>query len=353
MVPAALMGIDIRRLLELARDSGAAWGPASAADNPALFLGAARGTLARRGRDKLTLVLSPAIRTLGTWVEQLVAESTGKDGVGVVPVEDETLNSPDVYDADRLFVAVTTAGEPDGLPEAQLAAVAEAGHPVLRWTLPDVHHLGADFLRWEIATAVAGAVLKVDPFDEPNVTESKDTTKDLLNGFQQTGSLPEETPVTEQSGLQLFGDIDGTDLGACLGKFFTDIHAGDYVALMAYLHRSDTVHEQLERIRLSLRNRLHKATTLGYGPRFLHSTGQLHKGGPNRGVFLQITADPANDLVIPGAPYSFGQLNRAQALGDLQVLQRHGRRAVRIHIKGEPAAGLEALSRVLDQALRS
>ncbi len=344
LVPAALIGVDLTRLLEHAQKLIDACAQESATQNPGLFLGGALGALGQRGRDKLTLLLSPSLATLGTWIEQLVAESSGKLGVGIVPVEDEPLGDVANYESDRLFVAIGMAGEPDPLPAAQADALRQAGHPVLRWQLPDVYHLGAEFFRWKFATAVACMVLGVNAFDEPNVTESKDTTKRLLQDLAHSGTLTEPTPLAHSDRLLAFGDPSQypahDDVRACLDTLLERAAPGDYVALMTYLHRTAEVHAALGRLRELLRARTHMATTLGYGPRFLHSTGQLHKGGDNNGIFIQITADPEQDLEIPGAPYSFAQLQRAQALGDLQVLQRHSRRALRLHLGDDPVAAL-------------
>jgi glucose-6-phosphate isomerase len=355
LVPAALAGVNIRGLLTTARALAAASaGDRAAADNPALYLGAAMGALAGRGRDKLTLLLAPTIATFGTWVEQLVAESTGKEGRGVLPVEDEPLGAVERYGSDRLFVAVD-CGDEDAAPAATLEALASAGHPVLRWRLDEASGLGGEFMRWELATAVAGALLAVDPFDEPNVTESKDTTRALLGEHEASGTLTEPPALAEGGALSCYGDPgacgENADPHACLKALFGRVAENDYLAMTAYLRRTDEVHERLNSLRAMIRDRLHVATTLGYGPRFLHSTGQFHKGGPDTGVFLQITADPAADLAIPDESYSFGVLNRAQALGDLQVLQRRGRRALRVHISGDVDRGLAALVDLAGRAL--
>jgi hypothetical protein len=355
MVPGALMGVDVLRLLARAERMAQACGAsAPLAGNPGLRLGATLGALAKAGRDKVTFVCSPKIASFGYWAEQLIAESTGKESAGILPVEGEALGAPDVYADDRVFVHLALAGAGDGATTAKLALLAEAGHPVLTITLTDRYDLGAEFFRWEFATAVAGAVLGVDPFDQPNVQESKDNTKRLLAEFKATGKLPEGEPVAAFGPVRLYAQgataaavgSAGTlteALLAHLGRLAT----GDYVALTAYLQPTPEHAAALDRIRLEIRDRRRVATTVGYGPRFLHSTGQLHKGGADHGVFLQFTADDAADLPIPGEPHSFGTMKAAQALGDVQSLQSRDRRALRIHLAGPIDAGLRQVADAL------
>jgi glucose-6-phosphate isomerase len=310
LVPAALLGIDVARLLERARrmaHASAAGVPVP--DNPAARLGAVLGEAALDGRDKLTLVLSAGVASFGLWVEQLIAESTGKQGKGIVPVVDEPLGAPAVYGRDRLFVAVALAGDEDPATASRLAALAEAGHPVVRVPLADRYDLGAAFFQWELATAVACAVLGVNSFDQPNVAESKVNTSAVL--ARRAASLPAANRA----------DLD---------RFFAAIKPGDYLALMAYLPPTPEYDRRLEGVRLRLRDRLTVATTAGYGPRFLHSTGQLHKGGPPAGHFLQITQRASQDIAIPGKPFTFGELEAAQAQGDLLALRTRGRPALRV-----------------------
>jgi transaldolase/glucose-6-phosphate isomerase len=305
LVPGALVGADLDGLLDRASEAAHACVPyVPLADNPGAWLGAALGEAALGGRDKLTIVLDERIRSFGSWVEQLIAESTGKEGKGIVPVEGEDLGPPDVYGQDRLFVAV---GE-ERLRDA-LRPVEAAGHPTVHLGVEDLLHIGGEFFRWEFATAVAGSVLGINPFDQPNVQEAKDNTKLLL----AAGQVP---------------DPGYGDLPELLGQ----VRAGDYVAIQAYLPRDQDVQGRLHAARLRLRDQFGVATTLGYGPRFLHSTGQLHKGGPNSGVFIQVVESPKEDLLIPGQPYSFGTLLAAQAAGDLQSLQAHGRRVARVRL---------------------
>lgn len=352
LVPAALLGVDLSRLLQHAQTMASRCGAdIPAQDNPGLRLGAALGELALGGRDKLTLVLAPEIASFGAWVEQLVAESTGKEGRGIVPIDAEPLGAAEVYRDDRVFVGMTGADA-----GAALDALVQRGHPALRWRADDPYALGGEFFRWEFATAVAGAILGVDPFDEPNVTESKDTTKQLLDQYQRARHFDTAAPLSVGGNLKIFGDPtllgDPAAPADALRALFARIGAGDYLALLAYLTPSAARDTALARLRLQLRDRLRVATTLGYGPRFLHSTGQLHKGGGNQGVFLTITADHPDDIAVPGQAYSFGVLNRAQALGDVMVLQRRGRRVVRVHIDGDIDRGLTELAAAVDNATR-
>ena len=304
LVPAALLGVDLRGLLapavEMQRSCGACAPPA---DNPGVRLGAVLGAAAAGGRDKLTLVLPPPLAALGSWIEQLIAESTGKDGRGIVPVEGEPLGPPEVYGDDRLFVAY---GDHEGL-----AALEGAGHPVVRLPVEDAERLGAEFYRWELATAVAGCLLGVQPFDEPNVQQAKDATARILGS-----SEPAESPST-----------------ASASEVLASVQPGDYIALQAFLPRSEANIEALQAARARLRDRYRVAATAGFGPRFLHSTGQLHKGGPNSAVCIQIVRDEDDDLAIPGRSASFGELQRAQALGDLESLLALGRRVARVTLE--------------------
>jgi glucose-6-phosphate isomerase len=352
LVPASLIGVDTGRLLDTAlaeAEAGGARSPAS--QSPGVRLGAALGELALAGRDKLTLVLGSEIEALGSWIEQLVAESTGKLGRGIVPVAGEPLGPPNVYGADRVFVAASVnplSAESD----AALEALAAAGHPVLRWTVPSLSALGAEFLRWEIATATAGAVLNVDPFDEPNVTEAKNATGAVLASYLERGEFAPPNPAASQGArfveapppiAEALRARAGGDPAAWVPALLSLARPGDYIALLAYLHRTPEIHVRLEKLRLALRNASRLATTTGFGPRFLHSTGQLHKGGPNTGLFVQITGDEGDELMIPGEKYGFGALRRAQAAGDYQVLVKRERRVIRVHLGADLLAGLDAL----------
>ncbi len=351
LVPAAIIGVDLEKLMDTAMEMADASGAdAPTAENPALWLGAIIGEAARAGRNKLTLVLSPGISTYGYWVEQLIAESTGKEGVGVLPVAGESLGEPGVYGNDRLFVHLTLGAPEDHKAGEKLDALAAAGHPVVTLNLTGVLGLGGEFLRWEIATAAAGAVLGINPFDEPNVQESKDNTSRLLKQYEQEGALPEGSPSVRQDELSLYG-VEGGSASEALTRFFSQVTEGGYVAFMAYVRRTGEVEDALQGVRGQVRDGLRVATTLGYGPRFLHSTGQLHKGGEQNGVFVQITADDPVDLEIPGSPYSFNTLKKAQALGDFEALKGRERPTLRIHVSGDVAGGLLTLQGLVEDAV--
>ena len=346
MVPAALIGVDLERLLDGVRAMAVACGPdVPAEQNPALRLGAAMGELALRGRDKLTLVFEPPLAPLGAWVEQLVAESTGKEGTGILPVDLEELGPAGAYGDDRVFAAVRLAGAADAGVAGALEALRDAGHPVLEHEMADVLDLGGEFLRWEIAVAAAGHVLGIDAFDQPNVQESKDITKGLLGEYAAIGELPAEPPADD--GRRVVYPVGDEDLPAALREFLAQAAAGDYVALQAYVAPGQAVWDQLQAVRLQLRDGLRVATTLGFGPRYLHSTGQLHKGGPNTGLFLQLLGHDPDDVEIPGQPYSFGTLKRAQARGDLTALRTHGCRAIRVCLGDDVPAGLARLAEII------
>jgi glucose-6-phosphate isomerase len=338
LVPAALLGANPEGLIASAVEFAAASSPiVPAAANPGLALGAALGTAAKLKRDKLTLVTSPELDSLGSWIEQLVAESTGKDGKGVLPVDLEPLGAPGVYEHDRLFVHVRL-GDRDPKNDAALAALERAGHPVIHIALPNREALGREFFRWELATAIAGATLAINPFDEPNVTEAKLATGALLEASAASGQLPQPEDA-----------VGITDVDRIRAHLAT-VEPGDYLAFCAYFVRTPARDAALTRMRVACRDRSHNPTTLGYGPRFLHSTGQLHKGGPNTGVFLQMVADTPEDMPVPGEPYTFATLRNAQALGDLQVLRRRGRRVLRVQLGADVDAALAAIERALTAA---
>lgn len=358
MVPAALQGIDFKTLLGRARATAEACSPSAPADeNPAARLGAILGTLANAGRDKLTLSTSDEVSSLGLWIEQLIAESTGKEGKGIVPVAGEPLAGPEVYGSDRLFVHIGV-GAPSGEVEEKLRALEAAGHPVVRRSLSDTLDLGAEFYVWEMATAVAGACMGINAFDQPNVQESKDNTKRLLEEYKKNGALPEQELAAEGRGLKVFCERDTRDelgSGLSLDEFIIAhikrAHAGDYIALLDYIQITDEHEELIQAIRVHLRDRLRVATTTGYGPRFLHSTGQLHKGGPASGVFSQITADNSVDIPLPNETFTFGVLKQAQALGDFQSLASRHRRAIRIHLGEDIAAGLRTVLEIVRKGI--
>lgn len=364
MVPAALAGVDVPGLLHRAAHMARACGASVAAEeNPGLVLGAAMGEAGRRGRDKITFVISPAIATFADWVEQLIAESTGKEGKGLLPVAGEPLGDPVVYGQDRLFVEIKLAADADEGRERALKAVESAGHPVIRITLQDILDLGAEFFRWEVATGAAGALLGIDPFDQPNVQESKDNTKSLLAEFRAQGKFPEAKALLESDGLKFYGGpamrtslaklgADAKSAEGVLAAFLNQARPGDYVALMAYLQPTAEHTAALQSVRTRLRDSLRLATTLGYGPRFLHSTGQLHKGGTNNGLFIQITTDDAQDLAVPGEPYTFSVLKQAQAQGDLRSLISKQRRVLRLHLGKDARAQLARLEKLVENAVK-
>jgi transaldolase / glucose-6-phosphate isomerase len=337
LVPGALMGVDVRELLERAQEmASASEASVPVEKNPGVWLGAAMGRLASRGRNKLTLVMSPAVASFGYWLEQLLAESTGKEGRGIVPLEGEPLGAPEAYGPDRLFVYTRMASDPDN---ADIAALEKAGQPVITLTLRDALDLGGEMLRWELATAVAGALLGIDPFNQPNVQESKDNTRKVLAEFRSTGRLPEaETVPAEGAGPRLADLLAGA-------------RAGAYLATMAYTARTEASEAALRRIRTRVRDVRRLATTAGYGPRFLHSTGQLHKGGPPVGVFLQVVQEDQRDVEIPGEPYTFSVLKQAQALGDYQSLASRRYPLLRVTLGASPDAGWEALARSIEDAV--
>ena len=346
LAPAGATGIDPAEMLNRAAAAQAAC--RGFEKNPGFELGVGLGELARVGRDKVTFVAQPGLEMFGAWAEQLLAESTGKDGRGLIPVDGEPVGSPEMYGADRVFVHLRM-----GLSRANIAklrALREAGHPVVEIRVSDAADLGWLFFVWEFATAVAGWRLGVNPFDEPNVSESKQNTARLIEGFEDKGKLPSPKPVARARGLELYGG-DGDDVVAALRSFLRGANPGDYLALQAFIPRNDVTAKGLRDVRTLIRDRLRVATTAGFGPRFLHSTGQLHKGGPATGRFLQITAEHKTDVPIPGKKFSFGVLQAAQAAGDFDSLERHDRPVVRVHLRSEPSRGLSTLARLVREAL--
>ena len=363
LVPAAIMGLSVERLLARAAEMVTACGPdVPVTGNPGVLLGLALGVAGRAGRDKVTLVASEGVRTLGAWLEQLIAESTGKKGVGLIPVDRESLAAPGVYGDDRLFVSIRLASDDTAAQDEGVDAIEAAGHPVIRIRVRDHDDLAGEFFRWEIATAVAGAVLGINPFDQPDVEASKVATRALTDQFERQGSLPPEAPFVEADGLQWFADPvnrsaleagGATSSEAVLGTHLKRLQAGDYCALLAYVDMNEVNEASLSRMRHTIRDTTRVATCVGFGPRFLHSTGQVYKGGPNSGVFLQVTADDARNLPIPGRRYSFGVVKEAQARGDFDVLAERQRRALRVHLEDDVAAGLATLERLVADALKS
>ncbi|WP_372785323.1 bifunctional transaldolase/phosoglucose isomerase [Phenylobacterium sp.] len=362
MVPAAVIGIDVAAFIGaselMARSCGPSVPPAA---NPGILLGLVLGAAAKAGRDKLSIVASKGIADLGAWLEQLIAESTGKRGKGLIPVDAEPLGAPGAYGGDRLFVYLHLQEDAASDIDASVREFEDFGHPVIRITLSNRDTLGQEFFRWEIATAVAGAVIGLNPFDQPDVEASKLKTKALTEGYEATGHLPPEEPILRSDGLALYADPRNADalqqaagarsLDAFLGAHFERAHKGDYIGLLAYLDRSPAHISALQQVRKTLRDRKKVATVLGFGPRFQHSTGQAYKGGPNSGVFLQITAEPAADLSVPGHSYSFGVVEAAQARGDFDVLAERGRRLLRLDLGRDVQGGLKRLAEALDRSL--
>ncbi|MDP8905320.1 MAG: glucose-6-phosphate isomerase [Chloroflexota bacterium] len=358
LVPAALMSLDLGTLLDDAALMAERCREPEAR-NPGLWLGAALAGLARAGRDKLTLVIEPRISSLGAWLEQLVAESTGKRGVGLIPIDDEPLGNPGVYGQDRIFVRIGSVedGAWHASTGAALDELAAAGHPVIDLALADGEGVGGEFFRWMFATAICGAGLGINPFDEPNVTESKQNTARVLEHYRSGGQLPVDEILVREPPLTLIGDVlhrlarEATDVPTELRAHIARARPAGYIGLHAYIAPTPERDRALAEIRRLLRDRTGRATTLGYGPRFLHSTGQLHKGGPPAGCFIQLIADHPDDLPIPGAAETFGTLIDAQALGDFHALEAHELPVLRVHLSVDPDAGLRALHDALERAL--
>jgi transaldolase/glucose-6-phosphate isomerase len=357
MVPAALMGLDFAKLLRGAETMAKACGAGVPVNqNPAAVLGAVMAECTLAGRDKLTIVTDQKLSAVGLWVEQLIAESTGKEGKGIIPVVGGPLGPVSAYGNDRLFVSISV-GANDDKTKSKLKALEAAGHPVVYRSLSESYDLGAEFFLWEMATAFAGWRLGINPFDQPNVQESKDATKALLEKYVWEGKLPEQTPLASDGQLSVYAGgaaPEATVSGSvreALRAYCAKIKTGDYVALLAYFEETPETEEAMQKIRTSARDATGCATTTGYGPRFLHSTGQLHKGGPDSGVFIQMTAPDKVDLEVPGAPYTFGILKQAQALGDFQSLIAHGRRAIQVDLGADVLSGLQRLQELLEGAL--
>jgi glucose-6-phosphate isomerase len=363
LAPAAAAGIDVEKFLDRTRKMVDACGPeVSSFDNPGVILGALLGAAHARHRNKVTIIASPGIYDLGAWLEQLLAESTGKNGNGLIPVDRESPASPAAYGDDRLFVYLRLESAPDATQDAAIEALEEADQPVAQISIGEVYDLGQEFFRWEIATAVAGSVIGINPFDQPDVEASKIETKKLTEAYEREGALPAETSLFESDGIKLFADpknasalnelVTDQTLDGYLKAHLDRLQAGDYFALLAYIEMNQDHETALQAARHLVRDEKRVATCLGFGPRFLHSTGQAYKGGPNEGVFLQVTCDDANDLSVPGQTYTFGIVKAAQARGDFEVLAERGRRALRVHLGKDVRAGLELLEQAIRHALK-
>jgi transaldolase/glucose-6-phosphate isomerase len=370
MIPLTIMGGDVKKFLQSAEVMVQACASCVPPElNPGVVLGVIMGTLAKAGRDKVTVIASPAIASLGAWLEQLMAESTGKahpqtkQGTGLIPIDGEKVGKPEQYGADRLFVYERLTSAPDKEQDAAVDALEKAGHPVVRINVADKMDIGQEMFRWEIATAVAGSILGINAFNQPDVEEAKVAARSLMAAFTEKGKLPEETAVVSGDGISLYTDPRNADaiatgaggtksVEAFLKSHLGRIKPGDYFAINAYVEMNDANEKELQALRHAVRDSKKVATTLGFGPRFLHSTGQLHKGGPNSGVFLQITSDDAEDLAIPGEKFSFGVLKQAQAQGDFKVLSDRGRRVLRVHLGKDVAAGLSKLRDLVQKAIK-
>jgi transaldolase / glucose-6-phosphate isomerase len=364
LVPAAIMGVDMAKLLDRTEAMVSACMPSvPVGENPGVVLGAILGVAARNfGRDKVTIIASPGLEALGAWLEQLLAESTGKDGAGLIPIDREALGTPSVYGDDRLFVYLGLRSAPDAAKARAVAELERAGHPVVRIAVDDPYDLGEEFFRWQFATALAGSILGIHPFDQPDVEASKNVTRRLTSEYERTGALPTETPLFIGDGITLFTDdknataltglLNGEPtLAGYLAAHLNRLDAGEYFALLAYIEMNEAHERVLQAMRLAVRDARRVATCLEFGPRFLHSTGQAYKGGPNTGVFLQITCDDAVDVAVPGQKYTFGVVKSAQARGDFQVLVERDRRALRVHLGSDVAAALGTLQRAITAAL--
>ena len=363
MVPASLMGVDTPKFLNRTEEMVKACAASvPVEENPGVVLGTILGTAATSGRDKVTIIASPGIFDLGAWLEQLLAESTGKQGKGIIPVDKEATGAPEVYGNDRVFAYLRLETAPDAAQDAKVAALEKAGQPVVRISIADTYDLGQEFFRWEIATAVAGSIIGINAFNQPDVEASKIVTRELTTQYEKTGSLPAESPVLEDQGIMLFTDPKNADalakaagndktLVGYLRAHLKRLGTGDYFALLAYVEMNEAHEAILQDLRNTLRDKKKNATCLGFGPRFLHSTGQAYKGGPNSGVFLQVTCDDAADLKVPDQKYTFGVVKAAQARGDFQVLADRGRRALRVHLGKDLKSDLTKLAAAFKQAL--
>lgn len=362
MAPAAAMGIDVAKFLAGANEMVCACGADVAPkNNPGVILGAILGTAHNQGRDKMTIVTSPGISDLGAWLEQLIAESTGKSGKGLIPVGRESIGAPGVYGDDRFFAYLRLESAPDPSQDAAIADLQRAEQPVIIISVADVYDLGQEFFRWEFATAVAGSIIGINPFDQPDVEASKIATRKLTDEYERTGSLPEESSFFEADGVKLFADEKNANdlklfaaessLTGYLKAHLDRLKRADYFALLAYIEMNDEHEAQLQVFRHAVRDQKRVATCLGFGPRFLHSTGQAYKGGPNTGVFLQVTCDDRNDLPVPNQKYTFGIVKAAQARGDFQVLAERGRRALRVHLGSDVSSSLAKLNGAIAAAL--
>ena len=360
LVPASAMQLDVEEILKNAGEMVNACKSDVPSENPGAFLGTVLGVCQRMERDKLTIFTSPEIYDLGAWLEQLLAESTGKEGVAIIPIDREEILEAEDYGDDRVFAYLKLKGTGDDSMDEELASIKALGHPFVYIEVEDKMNLGQEFFRWEFATAVAGSIMEINTFNQPDVESAKVEARKLTDEFEKTGELPAEEPFYEEDGIKLFtnqsniNELDeyvGEDksLGKYLEAFLNHLQEDDYFALLAYIERSEETDELLQELRNKVLEKELTATALGFGPRFLHSTGQAYKGGPNSGVFLQITSEDAEDLEVPGQKYSFGIVKSAQARGDFQVLLERDRRALRVHLTENVREDLEKIIDLVPQ----
>ena len=348
LVPAAVMGIDLEKLLGRAIDVINENSGVEASKAPAIVLGATFGTLANLKIDKCTFWVPDELSSVGLWLEQLIAESTGKEGKGILPVAGECPGTPSEYGTDRVFAYLRPKGDDCTYLDARIATLRDAGAPIVWIDLNDRYDIAREFMRWELATAAAGSVIGINPFDQPNVQESKDVTKQFIAQVEKEGSLPAVRPTTEAEGLTFYGPVEGDSVCDLIASFLDDRKPGDFITLQAYLTESEKLTEALDKLQGCLRDTTTLATTKGYGPRFLHSTGQFHKGGPNGGHFIQLTQDIGEDAPLPGRKYTFGIFRNAQVLGDHDTLVKHGRRVIRIHLGADALEGVDKITKALE-----
>lgn len=354
LVPAALLGLALEKILDRATKMVEACSPAKDIyQNEGIILGTVLGEMALQGRDKLTIFLPQSLSSFGLWVEQLLAESTGKEGKGILPIDNEPKGKVESYKDDRLFVFYHLAGEADSPLEKLFTALEDAGQPVLIIQMKDYFDLFGEMWRWELATATAGAILQINPFDQPNVQESKENTNSLLKELPKEGKLPIAAPTLKDDSLEFYGMWPGESMQELLQNFLGARQPGDYFALLAFLPEEAQIKEAMQMMRRLVRDHLGLATTLGFGPRYLHSTGQFHKGGPNKGLFMLLTAEDKEDVPIPYQAYTFSTLKMAQALGDMEALRRHGQRVLRVHLGTQIESGLETLVEIIKKVLSS
>jgi glucose-6-phosphate isomerase len=356
LVPASLIGIDLEVLLDRAiKMANSCRSERILERNPGVYLGAVLASLSAKGRNKVTFIIPPLVQSFGIWIEQLLAESTGKEGKGLLPVEGEEIGKPECYGEDRLFVQYRIGSDPDPEREHQIDLLRKSGQPAITIEIQDRYDLAGEFFRWEMATAIAGIGIGINPFDEPNVKESKENTQNLLEIYKKSGHLPDLKVILKENGAALYSNQEFEEQGSLaetFNRFLKKIPAAHYIAFMAYLDSTALNENLLQKLRVLIRDRFRLATTVGYGPRFLHSTGQLHKGGKREGAFIQITADYAKDIPIPGKPYSFGVLNRSQSLGDLDSLKKRGLPILQLHLGASPEEGLKYIISEMEQILK-